>query len=58
MTVALKIRIRDLLPEFLADALILFRTLKSAGAVTAGALQALFDGGYQFFIFVEPNSHT
>ena len=57
MAVTFKIRICDLLPEFLADALILFRTLKSAGAVTAGALQAFLDGGNHFFVFVEPNSH-
>ena len=57
MTVALKVRIRDLLAEFLADALVLLGALQAAGAVSAGALESLFDRGYHFFIFIQPDSH-
>ena len=57
MAVALKVRIRDLLPEFLADALVLLGALQAAGAVSAGALESLFDGGHHFLIVIQPNSH-
>ena len=40
MTVSLKLRVRDLLPELLADALVFLCTLKSAGTISSGALQA------------------
>ena len=43
MAEALEIRVRDLLPEFLADALILFCTFQSAGTVTAGTFQTVTD---------------
>ena len=58
MAITLKFRVGNLLPELLADALILFRTLQAAGAITAGALQAFFNLLDHFFIFVEPYSHA
>jgi hypothetical protein len=57
MAVTLIVGIRDLFPEFLADTLILLGTLQTAGAVTAGALQAFLDGSNHFFIFIQPDSH-
>ena len=57
MTVSLVIGIRNLLPEFLADALIFFCAFQSAGTVAAGALQTVFDHLHHFLIFVEPNCH-
>ena len=57
MAVTLEIRIRDLLPEFLADALIFLGALKTAGAIATGALQALLDGGHHFLILIQTNSH-
>ena len=53
MTVTLEIGVRDLLPEFLADALIVLGPLQTAGAVAAGALQALPDGLDHFLVFVQ-----
>ena len=57
MTVSLVIGIRNLLPEFLADALIILGAFQTAGAIAAGALQAVPDGLNHFFIFIEPNCH-
>ena len=57
MTVALEIGVRDLLPEFLADALVFLGPRQTAGAVTAGALEAFLDRLYHFFVFVQPYSH-
>ena len=57
MAVALKIRVCDLLPEFLADALILLGTLEAAGAVATGTLEAVFYGLYHFCVFVQSDSH-
>ena len=57
MAVAFKIGIRDLLPEFLANALVFLGTLKAARAVTTGTLQAFLYGLYYFCIFVESDSH-
>ena len=57
MAITLEIGVCDLLPEFLADALVFLATLQTAGAVTAGALQALFDHLNHFLIFVQPYSH-
>ena len=58
MTVALEVRIRDLLPELLADALIILAALQAAGTVTTGTLQPLFNGIHHFLIFIQPNCHT
>ena len=52
MAIAFEIGIRDLLPELLADALILFRPLQAAGAVTAGTFQTVLDYLYHFRIFI------
>ena len=57
MAVALELRISDLLAEFLANALVLFRSFQSAGAVTTGTLQTFLDGLDHFLILIEPNSH-
>ena len=53
MAIALEIGISDLFTEFLADALILLGPLQAAGAVTAGALQALPDGLDHFLVLVQ-----
>jgi hypothetical protein len=52
VTISLKIRVCDLLPEFLADALIFLCPLQAAGAITTGSLQALPDGLYHFLILI------
>ena len=57
MAVTLEIRIRDLLPEFLANALVILAPFQTAGTVTAGALQALLDGCHHFLILVQTNCH-
>ena len=46
MTVTLEIWVGDLLSELLADALVLFGMLHTAGAVATGTLQAFLDGSY------------
>ena len=57
MTVSFEIRIRDLLPEFLANALVLFGTLETAGAIATGALKTILYGFDYFRIFIESDSH-
>ena len=57
VAIALKIGIRNLLPEFLADALILLCPLQTAGAITAGALQALPDRFHHFLILIQSDCH-
>ena len=57
MAIAYVVRVGDLLPELLANALIFLRALHTAGAIAAGALQAVPDGLNHFFIFIEPNCH-
>ena len=52
MAETLEIRVGHLLPELLADALVLLGPLQAAGAVSAGALQTLLYRGYNFFIFI------
>lgn len=58
MAVALKIWVFNLRTKLRADALILLCALQTAGAITAGAFQALFDRCNHFFIFVQSDSHT
>ena len=58
MAEALVVRIGDLLPEFLADALVVLRPLQTAGAVAAGALETFPDGSHHFLIIIQPNSHV
>ena len=57
MTVAGKVGVCHLLPEFLADALVLLTPLQPAGTVAAGALQSILYHLYHFLIFVfyKPN---
>ena len=57
MAETLEIGVFHLLPELLADALVLLGPLQAAGAVSAGALESLFDGGHHFLIVIQPNSH-
>ena len=57
MAIALVIGIGDLLPEFLADALILLAALQTARAITAGTLQAFLDRGHHFLVFIQTNCH-
>ena len=59
MTITFKIRIRDLLTEFPADALIVFCLLKSAGTVAVFCFQSLPDGSDNFRVGIEAdNSHN
>lgn len=57
MTKALKIRIGNLLFEFLAHTLVFLCTLNSARAVTACPLQALFNCFYCFFVGIKCYFH-
>ena len=57
MAIALEIRVCDLLPEFLTDALIVLRPLQPTGAVASRALQTFPNGFYQFLVVIEPNRH-
>ena len=52
MAVTLEIRVCDLLPKFLADALIFLRPLQAAGAVPAGTLQTVPHGFDNILIFI------
>ena len=57
MTVAFEVGICHLLTEFFTDTLIVFTALKTAGTVTAGALQTIANSLYHFFIIVQSNCH-
>ena len=57
MAIALEIGIGDLFPEFLADAFVFLSPFQTAGAVTAGTLQALPNGPDHLLILIQPNSH-
>ena len=57
MAVALEIGVCDLLPEFLANALIFLGALESAGAIAAGTLQSVLYGLDNFRIFIESDCH-
>ena len=57
MAEAREFRILDLLAEFLADALILLCPFQTAGAITAGSLQALPDHPDHFFIVIQSDCH-
>ena len=57
MAVPFVVRICDLLPKFLADALILLCPLQAAGAIASGAFQSIPDHLYHLFVFIEPNCH-
>ena len=57
MAITLKIGVGHLLPEFLADALVFFGPLQTAGAVTAGTLQTFLDHLDHFLVVVQTYSH-
>ena len=58
VTISLKFRVGHLLPEFLTDALVFFRPLEPAGAVAAGALEAVPDGLDHFLVGVQCDCHN
>ena len=58
MAITLEIRVCHLLPELLTNALIFLCPLQAAGAIAAGALQAVPDGLHHFLIFIQTNSHS
>ena len=58
MAETLKIGVSHLLPELLADALVLLRPFQTAGTVSAGALQTLPDHLHHFLVIVQPYSHA
>ena len=57
MAITLEIRVCDLLPEFLADALVFLGALQAAGAITAGPFQAFPDGFHYFLVFIQSDCH-
>ena len=57
MAKTLEIGVSNLLPEFLADALIFLGALQTAGAIAAGAFQALTDLFHHLLIIIESYSH-
>ena len=52
MAIAFEVRIGDLLPEFLADTLIILGSFQAAGTVSAGTFQTFTDGLYHFLVFI------
>ena len=57
MAISLEIRVGHLLPEFLANALVFFGSLQTAGAVATGALQTFLDHLDHFLVIVQTYSH-
>lgn len=57
MAISLEIGVCDLLPELLANALVLLGALETAGAIAAGTLQAVLYGLDHFCIFVQSDCH-
>ena len=57
VTIPLEIRVCDLGAELRADALIIFVSLHTAGAIATGTLQAFLDGFHYLLVFVQTNSH-
>lgn len=57
VTVAFKVGVGDLVPEFEAHALVFRRSRQPARTVTARALQALLDILYDLRVFIETNLH-
>ena len=58
MAISLEVGVRNLLPEFLANALVLFGTLETAGAIATGALETILYSLDHFCIFIESDSHS
>ena len=52
------IRISNLLPEFLANALILLCPLQPAWAISTRSFQSFPDGLHHFFILIQPYCHA
>jgi hypothetical protein len=57
VTIAFKVGVGDLIPEFLAHTFILGRPRQSARTEAARSLQALLDIPDDFLIFIESNLH-
>ena len=57
MTITFELGIRNLLTDFLANALIIFAALQPAGTVTTGTLQSFFDRLNHFLVFIQSDSH-
>jgi hypothetical protein len=57
MAIALEIGIGDLLPELLANALVLLGAFQTAGTIAAGALQSVFYDLNHFLIFIQFDCH-
>ena len=57
MAISLELGIGNLIPEFLADALVFLGPFQTAGAVAASALQTFFDHLDHFFVIVQTYSH-
>ena len=57
MTVSFKVWIRNLSPEFGADALVILRPLQPAGAIATGAFQAFPDHSHHFLVIVKSDCH-
>ena len=58
VAVALKIRVGDLILEFLTHTLGSLRALQSAGAIPAGALETLTDGVDDLLVGIELDFHV
>ena len=58
VAVAGEIGISHLLPEFLADALVILGALHTAGTIAAGTLQAVPNDLHHFLIFIKTYCHS
>ena len=58
MAKTLEIRVGNLIPELLTDALIFLGTFQTARAITTGALETIFNHLYHFLVIVKSDSHT
>jgi len=58
MAEAGELRVCNLLPEFLADALIVLSPFQATGTISSGAFQSISDHLNHFFIFVQSYSHN
>ena len=57
MAIAFKIRIRDLLTEFLTDAFRILRLLQTAGAIAALSFEPFLDLRNKLGVFIQSDSH-
>ena len=57
MAITLIVGVSDLLPEFLANALVFLGSFQTAGAVATGALQTFLDHLDHFLVIVQTYSH-